>query len=230
MRIFYILALVSAIFGVCISAQGDDGVAKRPLDLPSGGRGVDEDEEDEPETITFYGSEFEGDGFFWCLDRSGSMLSPAGGGEASIDVLKRETTESVNQLSRFSEFSLVSFASNVDVWSEEPRKASLSYKASAITWVQAMVAIGSTCLSSAGVRTLEVANRCSKRRVCVLILGDGLPGCLGGDSAAISLANITFANYKRLPIHTFFISSSTGGIAFFQSLAAANGGTFTHVQ
>jgi len=35
--------------------------ARRPLDLPSGGSGDDEDDEDAPETINFWGGAYEGD-------------------------------------------------------------------------------------------------------------------------------------------------------------------------
>lgn len=44
-----------------------DSDSRRPLDLPVRGVNNDEDEEDQPETILFYGSEFEGDGFFFCF-------------------------------------------------------------------------------------------------------------------------------------------------------------------
>ena len=33
----------------------------------------DEDSEDVPESIFFFGAEYEGDAFFWCLDKSCSM-------------------------------------------------------------------------------------------------------------------------------------------------------------
>ena len=45
----------------------EDGARKLPLDLPSGGGGFAEDEEDAPEIITFYGHRFEGNAFFWCF-------------------------------------------------------------------------------------------------------------------------------------------------------------------
>lgn len=41
--------------------------SRRPLDLPAGLSSTTEDEEDHPETILFYGSEFEADGFFFCF-------------------------------------------------------------------------------------------------------------------------------------------------------------------
>lgn len=224
-----ILLLSSVLLGSIVWAT-DQGQVKRPLDLPSGGQGADEDEEDEPESITFYGSEFEGDGFFWCLDHSGSMGSGGGVGSSGIATLRDEMTSSIQQLSRYAEFSMVKFSTGNVAWSENPRKGTPANKASAIVWVQAIQAVGWTCLAPAGVKTLEIANRCSKRRVSVLILGDGMPNCNGVDTSAQCLSDITAANYKRLPVHTLFISVSTSGTAFFQSLAAMNGGTFTQVQ
>ena len=41
--------------------------AKKPLDLPAGGVADEEEDEDAPETISFYGGEYEGDAFFWCF-------------------------------------------------------------------------------------------------------------------------------------------------------------------
>ena len=49
-------------------AHGDSKDPRRlPLDLPSGGLGSKDGEEDPPEVIVFYGHEFEGNAFFWCF-------------------------------------------------------------------------------------------------------------------------------------------------------------------
>ncbi|MFQ5654297.1 MAG: hypothetical protein ACE5GW_06165, partial [Planctomycetota bacterium] len=131
-RILFLIVVLGLVLGTCgwiIAQTGDGGVAKRPLDLPSGGRGDDEDEEDAPETITFYGSEYEGDGFFWCLDKSCSM-----GWNGEINTLKQEVTQSVNSLSTRAEFSLVAFSTSTLVWSPFPQKANPATKAAAIAW------------------------------------------------------------------------------------------------
>jgi hypothetical protein len=95
-RLLSILLVMGVALGTTgwIVAQSDGTGVKRPLDLPSGGKGDDEDEEDAPETISFYGGEYEGDGFFWCLDKSGSM-----DWGNLIGQLKSEMSESLNQLS-----------------------------------------------------------------------------------------------------------------------------------
>ena len=48
-----------------VSSQERPG--KTPLDLPVGGSGSGEDEEDAPEVISFYGLEIEGDSFNFCF-------------------------------------------------------------------------------------------------------------------------------------------------------------------
>ncbi|HIK82387.1 MAG TPA: hypothetical protein EYF93_05755, partial [Planctomycetes bacterium] len=68
MRTLGLLLVLSFIVSTTgwIVGQSDEG-ARRPLDLPSGGAGDGDDEEDAPETINFWGGEYEGDAFFWCL-------------------------------------------------------------------------------------------------------------------------------------------------------------------
>ena len=210
--------------GAWIAAQDGTGL-KRPLDLPSGGQGGEDDEEDGPEIISFYGSQFEGDAFFWCLDKSGSM---AWGGR--INVLKAEVTQAINSLSSHAEFGLVAYSSSTVVWSQLPQKANPAKKAAAIGWVSVIQAVGWTCLADAGVQTLNIANQCTKQHRKVLIVGDGVPVCFGENTEQECLANITAANYQSIPIDTLYVSTDNQGITFMQDLAAANGGTFTLVE
>ena len=199
-------------------AQTDGSGAKRPLDLPSGGKGGDEDEEDAPETISFYGGEYEGDGFFWCLDKSCSM-----GWADDIGQLKAEMSTAISQLSDNSEFSIVAFSSGYIVWSMVPKEANAGNRAAATAWVMALVADGNTCLAPAGVETIGIANQCDKDDKQILVLSDGEPNCPG---PAETLSAMTSANWQHTPINTVYIASDSGGITFMQQLAAMNGGTF----
>ncbi len=223
MRVIALLAVFSMLgaAGTWIVAQ--DGGLRRPLDLPSGGAGNNEDDEDAPETITFYGSEYEGDGFFWCLDKSCSM-----GWSGEIGTLKAEVAIAVNQLSARAEFGVVAFSSNTLTWSPQPKKASGGNKAAAISWVNGLSAEGGTCLGAGGVALVNIANQSTKRRRQMMFLGDGVPSC-GGSSASV-IADITSANYEQIPLHTLYISAATDGIPLFQALASQNGGTFTLIQ
>ncbi len=221
--------LLGAAGWILASDTSSDGGTRRPLDLPASGAGSNEDEEDAPESIQFYGSEYEGDAFFWCLDKSCSM---GWSGGAPMATLKQEMTNAVNQLSARAEFSLVAFNTSYDVWSEYPKRATTANKASAVTFLQGMIPDGTTCLTTAAVKTVQISNQSQKRRKAVIIVGDGVPECPPPYTSAqgeATLSNITGANYEGTPIHTIFISASDIGISLMQSLAAMNGGTFTHV-
>ena len=65
-RLLLVLALVP-VLSFALFADGNAAAGKKPLDLPAGGIGTSDDDEDAPETIQFYGSEYEGEAFFWCF-------------------------------------------------------------------------------------------------------------------------------------------------------------------
>lgn len=194
---------------------------RKPLDMPSGGRGADDDEEDAPETIIFYGNDYEGDAFFWCLDKSGSM---EWGG--AMEDLQQEVTEAVNSLSPQAEFSIVAFSSNTVTWSTTPKAATTAQKAAAIAWVNSLVPDGWTCLAPAAITMLQICNQSSKPARQMLILSDGVPTCDGVDTTNQTLSEITAANWQQVPIHTIYINDDSEGISFMQLLAAQNFGSF----
>ncbi len=219
-----VLGLSLGSMGVALSQPAGSGLM-RPLDLPSGGRGDDADEVDVPETINFYGGEYEGDGFFWCLDKSGSM---AWGDQ--IGQLKAETTEALQSLSSESEFSLVAFSTGHITFSMFPRAANAAAKAEATAWVTSLEAEGWTCLGPAGVEIVNISNLSDKANKQVLVLSDGEPYCDGVDTSAECLTNIRAANWQNTPVNTIYISSDAAGITFMQQLAALNNGTFYQPQ
>ena len=221
------LLLVFGLVSFCcvwITAQ-DVGGASRPLDLPAGGLGGDNDDEDAPELITFYGANFEGDAFFWCLDKSCSM---AWGGQ--IGILISETTQAIQQLSSRSEFGIVAYSGSTISYSLQPQSANPGNKAAGIAWVQTLDAAGWTCLEQAGVLTVSIANQSSKPNKKILVLGDGVPLCNGTNTSSACLSSITAANWQQTPIDTLYISNDSQGIGFMTQLAAQNNGTFTLVQ
>ncbi|MEM7260969.1 MAG: VWA domain-containing protein [Planctomycetota bacterium] len=199
---------------------------RRPLDLPAPGRGTDDDDPEPLDQILFYNQEFEGDGFFFCLDRSGSMNL-----NGRLETMKLEFRSTVSQLSSHAEFGVITFSTNVTFWSSAPQRAFPATRAAAANWVEGLEAIGWTCLSPAGVKTLELAGLSAKRNKQIFILGDGEPICDGTDTTALCLQSITAANHEDLSIHCLLIGASSGSAAatFFQTLAAMNRGTFTLV-
>jgi len=205
--------------GGWILAQSAGAIDQRPLDLPSGGGGDRDDEKDIPETITFFGQGYEGDGFFWCLDRSGSM-----GEGGLIERLKSEMSEAISQLSEESEFGIVAFSSGYTIWSPHPQVADRANRASALAFVGALSPAGMTCMAPAGVQTIAISDQCDKDQKHIIVLSDGVPNCPGPEE---TLAAMTAANWQRTPIDTIYIASDPEGIAFMQQLAALNGGTFS---
>ena len=151
----------------------------------------------------------------------------------AIALLKQELNRAINQLSSNAEFSMVSFAGNHTAWSDQPKPAHPSEKASAIAWVLTMVADGGTCLADAAVRTIGISNLCTKLHKRVILVGDGVPYCGGPPSPqqnAQTLMAITAANWQRTTIDAIFISTSADGIQLFQAIANANNGTFSNPQ
>ncbi len=201
------------------------GTTGTPLDVPSGYNIGNEDEEDEPETIVFYGSDFEGDGFFWCLDKSCSMLG------SPLATLKSETTNAIQQLSKYSEFGIVSFNTSWNKFMPIPVRGDPANKAAGVGWVQGLSAAGMTCLAPAGVEAVNLANASSKNNKVMIFVGDGLPWCgESGNYAGTCLSTITAANFERIPLNTLYIGGSGGGSGFFQNLAVSNNGTFSTVN
>ncbi len=129
MRLFLIgLALIVPAFLVTTIGFGDEGVRlKTPLDLPSGGLSPDDEEEDAPETITFYGNEIEGDNFMWVFPAYGFC-----GVFTAFNLIKQEITQSMNQLSSSSWMGLVAFnIQTPHIWSPTPKLATPAHKSSA---------------------------------------------------------------------------------------------------
>lgn len=200
-----------------VSGKNEEGEGKRPLDLPAPGFGASEGDEDIPETILFYGSQYEGDGFFWCLDRSCSMV-----GE-QIETLKTEVNGAVSSLSRSADIGIVAFSTNVLPWRILPSRATPVNKSAAQLWVNALSAQGGTIIAPAGVQTLQISQLSSKRLKTVIVVGDGRPA--DEDEA---LVNITLANYETIPINTILIQDTQGQV-FMQSLALTNNGSYRFI-
>ncbi len=197
---------------------------RHPLDLPVRVGAIDEeDSEDEPEIVLFYGTEYEGDGFFWCLDFSASM-----GAEGKIAILKAEVAQAVQSLSARAMFSVVAFNTGTYVWSERPRHGVSAAKSSASSWVQARQPDGFTCILSAGVTTIEISNLCKKRHKQIIIVGDGLPFCssLAMPQNTLSSCAEAFdvANFQDTPINTVFVGDDPEGFEFMQQLAVRSNG------
>ena len=191
-----------------------------PLDLPSGGASSPEPEE-LPESIVFYGSVYEGDAFFWCLDRSGSM--DWGG---AWQVLRAEVREAIDDLSGESQFGLIAYGSDLELWSTVPQEARPSARFSAQAWLEELEPEGGTCLLPAGLALLALAQASDRERPVGFIVSDGLPYCDGIDTSDACLQQLPAANVPPIVVHTVYVSADAPGTEFLRELATRLGGSF----
>ncbi|MEM7166771.1 MAG: vWA domain-containing protein [Planctomycetota bacterium] len=204
--------------GLAWTESGDEG-SVLPLDLPSGHAVTDEeDDEDQSESIIFFGQEFEGQAFFFLLDKSGSMVG------AKMASLKHELATSIQGLSRSSEFGMVAFSTGNLIYSPLPKKATASRKANAIAWVDALQPYGATFMLDGATALLPIASLSRKRHRVVIAVGDGLPNGPGADD---TLQGILTANWENLPFNTILFGTQQAAIDFMSDLAAATGGSFS---
>jgi len=214
-----VLLSLSAGGGAWLIAASDGNQVKRPLDLPAGGRGHDEEEEDAPETIVFYGGSYEGDGFFFCLDKSGSMTL----GDR-FPQMKAEVTDALAELTEQSEFGLIAFSTGFISWSPRPESGNPGNRLGATVWVHNLQAAGYSYLATACIETIRLCNLSEKEYKQIIVLSDGEPTNPG---PAETLSSVTGANWQRTPIHTVYLGSQTAARQFMQQLAAMNGGEYS---
>jgi len=195
--------------------------SSRPLDLPSGGRGVAEDEEETPESIQFFGSIYEGDGFFFLLDKSGSMYG------TKMAVLQSEVMSSLAELSEPSEFGIVAFSGDVQAYSTAPTPASSIAVSTAQSWVEGLVPYGPTHMLGGAAQILTISQLSTRASRSVISVGDGLPNGPGPEQ---TLAGILLLNTEDLPFHTILIGAGDGAAQFMSDLANLTGGTFRCVE
>ncbi|MDE0960664.1 MAG: VWA domain-containing protein [Planctomycetota bacterium] len=206
--------------------DADTEGSRRPLDLPSGGGGYDEDSDDPlPDTVLFFGQSFDGDAFFWVLDVSGSMAF-----DGRIDTLKSEFLGAVNSLSSQSDFGAIAFSSNMIPFDMRCGKASPARKVAAAGWIAQVQPHGGTCLAIAVIEGLSTLRQSSHEHRRLILVGDGKPECGGLADAEIAHWNILAANWDRIPIDTVFTGGQEAGLHFFQRLSNANQGRLTISQ
>lgn len=222
MRISLLLFLLSTLLvsGICLSSPLPDDL-RRPLDLPSGGRGEEDDEEETPERITFYGSDYEGDCFCWSLDRSGSMDWNGRWG-----VLQEELSSAISSLSAQAEFGVVFWSSTVMAWRNEVVRASSASKLAAISWAQGLIPEGATFIIPGVEKALDVNRTSTKTRLVVIVLSDGEPTSDSDDPIGEAVEAINQANWDMQEIDTIGVEVNEAGTAFLQAVANANGGTY----
>src|SRR5688572_20689265 len=103
-----LVALLADLPSLRAQSLGGTAALKENLDLPYDALGDAEAEEDAPEIVTFYGTQLEGDGFFYIIDRSGTMRD-----SGELEVAKREVSKNITEFSERVFFGVFFFDANL---------------------------------------------------------------------------------------------------------------------
>jgi hypothetical protein len=213
------------------AAEGGGPATKENLDLPYDAIGDDGDDGVDTIEITFFSDPYEGDAFFFCCDRSGTMNDGA-----KFARLQREVVKSIGLLTPETQFAVVFFDSQVESIpaTGRPLSGTPAEKALATAAVLAARPGYGTCAKPALVATLDFARRSTARRKVIIFLSDGQNTCNGQDPATYGvqiLAEVDRRNVERVRIDTIVLQpTSTSGEEFLQALAARNRGTCRRIK
>jgi hypothetical protein len=220
-------------FSSSITAQDLGGPVgtKENLDLPlDASANLEEEEEDAPEIVTFYGQQLEGDGIFYVVDRSSTMLDMG-----ELPVAKREVLRNIDEFSPEVQFAIVFFDANVSKFPTNglPAQATPAVKGSARRYVQSIPGGFGTCCQQGLAEGLRFANLATSKRRVLVYVGDGGGTCQGANEATYlrnTLVSISSQNYLRVVIHCIGVLNP-GKIQedFMKRLSSSNGGTYRRI-
>ena len=218
-------------------APGGAEGAGRFLDLPDG-FGWSEEEEDEPEIIEFYNDEYEGDGFFFCLDRSSSMGGQASNGMRKFDVLKQETVKALSGLTKRSVVSVVfyDYQGQPLVYGDPPVKMDGAGKARIIAQVQSTKISHGSCMLRGALKALGLAQKTQNEHRTMILIADGRTTCPNGERDPNRIfQQIMGRNIFHMPVNTIYTGPQNGddwtiGKPLLERLARATNGKFKIAQ
>jgi hypothetical protein len=228
-----LFAAVVLSWGLDLSAQslgGGTGGLKENLDLPYDAAGDNTSDEEAPEVIVFYGQQFEGDGFYYTVDDSGSMRD-----SGELARAKAEISRNISEFSDRTEFSINFFDTNVNKFpgGGRPVLANPGMKGAALAWVASIVGAGGSCCQKGFLAALQSANLGSSRRKVVVYVGDGGGTCGGDESQYLNqcITLVTAQNYNHAQINTIgvLMNGRTMQENFLRAIAAANGGSYKRI-
>ena len=210
-------------------------VSTRFLDLPEG-FGVEEEKEDKPPLIEFYNEMYEGDAFFFCLDRSSSMGNPASNGQRKFDVLKKEVLKALQTMSSESIVSVVFYNfEGAFVIGDPPVKMNGAGKGKMISQVSSTKISHGSCMVKGATKCLDLAMKCSNEHRLMILVGDGQTHCNGVYDQNMAFNQIISKNSLRIPINTIYTGQLSGddwdnGKPLLQKLSQATKGKFSIAQ
>jgi hypothetical protein len=223
--------------GHIFSQAGVPNVGPVFLDLPDG-FGQSDEEEDEPELIEFYENEYEGDAFFFCLDKSDSM-SRTTGGQAKWAIRNRETIKAIQGLTRRSVVTVLFFdfrGVRSDCYGDPPLRMDPANKARLIGQITATTVANhsgsDSCIGEGMKRILQIANKTQNKYRVIMLVADGRAQCPTGENDPDRVfASIMSLNAQRIPINTVYTGPQSGsdweyGKPLLERLARATNGKF----
>jgi hypothetical protein len=226
------LFLLIVAFGVCLLPGNSFFAAGPPagqmfLDLPNGiGQTETEDEEKTPPIIEFYDNLYEGEAFFFLLDRSSSMAASASVGGTKFDVLQREVIQAIQKMNKDTVCSICYFNhAGPLIYGQPPVKMDAAGKAVLIGNVsQTQVSHGSF-ICNAAKKFFQIINADSHEMRTIIYVGDG-GHRQSSDDQAFNL--IMQQNPERVPINGIYIGGdSTAKPEFVKRLCKATNGKYS---
>jgi hypothetical protein len=230
-----ICALVTLLCAPSISAQsiGARGHQKENLDLPFDAVGEDGPDEEVAEIVIIYNHQYEGDGFFFVVDRSGTMQD-----RDELPRAKRELRRIVTEMSAYTEFGIVFFDSGLLRFpvSGRAKKASATWKRAAAAWITTVGGGTGSCCREGLLAGLQFANSASARRKTLVYIGDGGGTCRGANESTYlenTLEVVRQRNSSRAQINTIGVIMGTNRAMqerFLRQLASQTGGNYRRLN
>lgn len=177
----------------------------------------------QPTTIEFFGQNVTADGFYFAFDYSTSMY-----GVASLQRVKAEIAEALQQLAPTDEFGIVGFSSTNRVFHVQPQTATTAHVQSALHFLRTVDNLGASCGGNGVVELLQIANQGATSDRRVLVISDGEWNCPGAATEVPQITNAN-ANGQWLPINGYHVGGQTHGVQTLQNLAHVNGGVYVGV-
>ena len=238
-RCLLALAVICAVAGWSVEAhaQSVGGVVglKENLDLPFDAIGEEGSEEDAPEVVMFYGQSLEGDGFFYTVDRSGSMQD-----SGELGIAKREISRNITEFSNRTQFGVSFFDANLIKFpsSGRPVEASAGMKSAGLAWINGVPGGTGSCCQKGLLCAIQFANFSSVRRKVIVYVGDGGGtgpcGGAGGEQQYLNatLQRVSQMNYQRATVNTIgvLMNGRPTQETFLKALASQNGGTYKRIN
>ncbi len=220
--------LLSALLAIPSGRVGfaQEGNLKANLDLPYDAAGEEEEEEEAPETIVFYGQQYEADFFCFVADRSGSMND-----NNRWPTLQKELNRTVMGFSERVQFAIVFFSSPPRIKfppSGQPADANPGAKGAAMTMVNSLQPDHGSCYLEGLTDGLAYAAKSSAKRKVLICLGDGEVTC--GSDSNTTLSGTKARNVMGAKINTIGIGVTSQGEPFMKALASQNNGTYRRGQ